>query len=107
VRISAPVNVSALVGAFGFTRTIIRYPFTYSQELFALTSYTVYVYDLTVATRLPKNVRAYFSKLGKKGGKKGGAARASNLTAEQRSESARNAVVARWKKVKENASHAD
>lgn len=36
--------------------------------------------------------------LGRKGGKKGGAARARKLTAAQRSESARRAVLARWKR---------
>jgi hypothetical protein len=36
--------------------------------------------------------------LGRKGGKKGGPARAAKLTAEQRSESARRAVQARWGK---------
>ena len=36
--------------------------------------------------------------LGRKGGKKGGPARAAKLTAEQRSESARKAVQARWAK---------
>ena len=36
--------------------------------------------------------------LGRKGGKKGGPARASKLTPEQRSESARRAVQARWAK---------
>jgi len=41
--------------------------------------------------------------MGKKGGALGGHARASNMTAEQRSDSARNAVVARWKKAKEAA----
>ena len=49
-------------------------------------------------------MREYFSKLGKKGGKKGGAIRAANMTGEQRSESARNAVSARWKKARETAS---
>jgi predicted Mrr-cat superfamily restriction endonuclease len=39
--------------------------------------------------------------LGRKGGKKGGPARAAKLTASQRSESARKAVQARWSKVKE------
>jgi hypothetical protein len=40
--------------------------------------------------------------LGRKGGKKGGPARAAKLTPEQRSESARKAVQARWdKKAKE------
>lgn len=36
--------------------------------------------------------------LGRKGGKRGGPARAAKLTAEERSESARNAVQARWVK---------
>jgi hypothetical protein len=38
--------------------------------------------------------------LGRKGGKIGGPARAASMTAEERSESARNAVLARWAKVK-------
>jgi len=38
--------------------------------------------------------------LGRKGGKKGGLARAAKLTPEQRSESARKAVQARWAKTK-------
>src|SRR5713101_2079234 len=38
--------------------------------------------------------------LGRKGGKKGGPARAAKLTAKQRSESARKAVQARWAKAK-------
>ena len=36
--------------------------------------------------------------LGKLGGKKGGAARAAKLTAEQRSEIAKKAAASRWKK---------
>jgi hypothetical protein len=43
--------------------------------------------------------------LGRKGGKKGGAARAAKLTPEQRRESARKAVRARWAKVKNVAGH--
>jgi hypothetical protein len=38
--------------------------------------------------------------LGRKGGKKGGLARAANLTPQQRSESASKAVRARWAKLK-------
>jgi len=38
--------------------------------------------------------------LGRKGGKKGGPARAAKLTAAQRSDSARKAVVARWSKAR-------
>jgi len=40
----------------------------------------------------------YAVALGRKGGKKGGPARAANMTAEERSASARNAVMARWAK---------
>ena len=40
----------------------------------------------------------YFRQLGRKGGPKGGKARAQKMTAEQRSESARKAVKARWAK---------
>jgi len=38
--------------------------------------------------------------LGRKGGKKGGPARAASMTPEERSASARNAVQARWAKAK-------
>jgi hypothetical protein len=41
--------------------------------------------------------------LGRKGGRKGGPARAAKLTAEQRSASARKAVQARWAKSKEGS----
>jgi hypothetical protein len=50
--------------------------------------------------KLPNNIREYFSKLGSKGGKKGGRARADKMTAAERTESARRAVTARWKKAK-------
>ncbi|HEY1659312.1 MAG TPA: hypothetical protein VGG14_13250 [Candidatus Sulfotelmatobacter sp.] len=42
-----------------------------------------------------QDIRAYFAKFGKKGGE----ARARNLTPEQRSEAARKAVQARWAKM--------
>lgn len=48
--------------------------------------------------KVPPEMRAYLAKLGKKGGKKGGPARAAAMTPEQRSESARKAVKARWAK---------
>jgi hypothetical protein len=50
--------------------------------------------------RLPPEFREYLAKIGSKGGKKGGPARAAKLTPEQRSESARKAIQARWAKVK-------
>jgi len=49
---------------------------------------------------LPSEVREYFSKLGRKGGLKGGRARAAKMSAEERSASARAAVQARWSKPK-------
>jgi len=48
--------------------------------------------------KLPAEIRDYFVKEGRKGGLKGGPARAARMTAEQRSESARKAVLARWAK---------
>lgn len=45
--------------------------------------------------KIPDEARAYFSKLGKKGGKN----RAKKLTAEQRKEIARKGGLARGKKV--------
>jgi hypothetical protein len=45
------------------------------------------------------DIRDYFVKFGKQGGK----ARAKNMTPEQRKESARLASEARWKKVKKKA----
>ena len=58
-------------------------------------------YNLIVAKkRLPPEIRDFFVKMGRKGGKLGGSVRAANMTAEQRSESARKAVQARWAKKK-------
>ena len=48
--------------------------------------------------RLPQDIREFFVKMGRKGGKIGGSIRAANMTAKQRSESARKAVQARWAK---------
>jgi hypothetical protein len=45
---------------------------------------------------LPPDVRDFFVKMGRKGGKIGGSMRAANMTAKQRSDSARRAVQARW-----------
>jgi hypothetical protein len=53
--------------------------------------------------KLPPEVRDFFVKMGKRGGAKGGHARAANMTGEQRSESARNAVQARWARKKRTA----
>jgi len=46
----------------------------------------------------PSNKNPHAIALGKLGGKKGGLARAKNLTSERRKEIARKAAEARWKK---------
>lgn len=43
-------------------------------------------------------ISAYLSLIGKKGGLKGGPARAKKLTSKKRKEIARKAAIARWKK---------
>jgi hypothetical protein len=53
--------------------------------------------------KLPADVMDFFRKQGAKGGKKGGVIRAARMTAEQRSESARKAVMARWEKQKRDS----
>ena len=45
----------------------------------------------------------YAVALGRKGGLKGGPARAAKMTPEERSESARKAVQARWERAKKQA----
>jgi hypothetical protein len=52
--------------------------------------------------KLPPEVLEYFVRMGKKGGASGGRTRAANMTAEERSESARKAVQARWAKTKKD-----
>lgn len=46
--------------------------------------------------KLPPEVLDFFRKQGAKGGKMGGAIRAERMTQEERTESARRAVQARW-----------
>jgi hypothetical protein len=60
-------------------------------------------YTRDVAKKLPPEIRDYFVKMGKKGGALGGQKRAANMTAEQRSASARAAVQVRWAKAKKVA----
>jgi hypothetical protein len=60
---------------------------------------------MAVKAAKPKNPAAVA--LGRAGGKRGGPARAAKLTAKQRSESARKAVQARWKKAKQSKTPTD
>ena len=47
---------------------------------------------------VPTTISEYLSIIGRKGGLKGGKARAEKLTPEQRKEIAQKAALARWKK---------
>jgi hypothetical protein len=53
--------------------------------------------------KMPPEARAYFVRMGRKGGALGGHMRAANMTAEERSEGARKASQARWARPKVNA----
>jgi hypothetical protein len=54
-------------------------------------------------TRIPKEMRDYLAKIGRKGGKVGGKRRLETMTGAERQESARKAVQARWAKAKRDA----
>lgn len=56
------------------------------------------MYNSNMAVRAPKKKNPAAVALGRKGGKKGGLARAAKLSPEERSEIARKAVRARWAK---------
>ena len=77
--------------------TNIRYRSRISQEQNALDFVTAHVYNYVMAK---KRKNPYAVALGRKGGKVGGPARAANMTPQERTDSARNAVMARWAKVK-------
>ena len=83
---------------------IIRDRLSYSQVVLALDIPDPVTYNRIVAKKLPPEFRAYLSKIGKQGGLKGGPARAEKLSAEERRESARKAVQARWAKAKAGTS---
>ncbi len=68
-----------------------------------------HIVDLTIGDAEEENLKEDLEgkdpaavALGRKGGLKGGKARAASMTAEQRSEAASNAAKARWGKVKKN-----
>ena len=96
VRIVAPIAVPAVIGALCFIVLIIRYPLTnVKRKDLPFRVGVTYNTDMAKKT-LPPDVRDFFVKMGRKGGKIGGSIRAANMTAKQRSESARKAVQARW-----------
>lgn len=100
VRITTPVSVGALIGVFlSLTLNIIRDPLTNLQVDFRN---RVTYSDIVRRKKIPPDIRAYFAEMGRQGGVLGGKARAQKMTAEERSESARRAVQARWAKAKKS-----
>jgi hypothetical protein len=90
-------------GLFGYRQAIhnnptIRYRSRISQDKNALDFVIAHVYNSSMAK---ERKNPYAVALGRKGGRKGGPARAANMTPQERSESARNAVLARWAKAKQ------
>jgi len=70
--------------------------------IFNLHSEAAFVYNQSMGRkRLPQEMREYLARIGRKGGKVGGKRRLETMTDEQRRESARRAVTARWAKVRE------
>jgi hypothetical protein len=53
--------------------------------------------------KLPPEIHAYFVMIGKRGGMKGGKARAEKLSPERRKEIAQKAIATRWEKAKKNS----
>lgn len=79
---------------------IIRTPSTYVKEKpFEIRSGATYTENVP-KKKLPPEIRDYFVRMGKTGGALGGKTRAANMSAEERSESARKAVRARWARSK-------
>jgi len=96
--VRAPVTVPAVIGALLFT--ILLYVTAHVEVTqLALVFWQALTY--TVGMRKRKDPAAVA--LGRKGGLKGGKARAKAMTPEQRSEASRKAVQARWARVKANS----
>jgi len=56
--------------------------------------------------RIPEDIRQYFVKMGRIGGKRGAQARMDKITPERRKEIAKNAIAARWAKRTTSEGHA-
>ena len=87
------------VGASAGALIVLSTPLLYvSGHVLSRVDFTKAVTYNEVVAAKKKNPAAVA--LGRKGGKKGGKARAAKMTPEERSESARKAVQARWAKAK-------
>ena len=56
--------------------------------------------EVMARKKMPDDIRAYFERMGRLGGKIGGKVRAEKLTPERRKAIARAAIAARWAKSK-------
>jgi hypothetical protein len=55
---------------------------------------------VAIVAKLPRDLRDYFARIGRKGGRKGGKARAQKLSKEELSAAGKKAVQARWAKTR-------
>jgi hypothetical protein len=100
VVITTPIAAGTVVGVCCFMTLVYVPPLRNVKE----ESACIYELGVRIIKSWPKRssppeIREFFVRMGKRGGASGGHARAANMTAEQRSESARKAVQARWRKV--------
>lgn len=99
-RITSPGQCFSTGRGFLIHEIIIRDPLAYVNEKTLEIRDGVTYDEVMPKKKLSAEALAYFAKMGRQGGLLGGKARAEKLSAEQRSESARKAVTARWEKKK-------
>ena len=97
VVITTPVTIGVVTGVCCFMPLVYLTPLRESIRKRLLSHKGVMYYE-GMAKRLPADIRAYFVRMGRTGGKLGGKIRAEKLSPERRKEIARNAIAARWAK---------
>ena len=95
------MTAGTVVGAFCFMSLLCVPPSRMSRTICLQMRTPLSHNDVMSKKKLPPEVRAYFVKMGKKGGALGGHARAARMTDEERTESSRKAALARWKKARD------
>ena len=106
-RITSPGRRFSTGRGFLIHELIIRDPLAYVNEKTLEIRNGVTYDEVMPKKKLSADALAYFAKMGRRGGLLGGKARAIKLSAEERQESARRAVQARWAKVRGEAGPKD
>jgi hypothetical protein len=79
VRFRTPVAAVTVIGVCSFMLLVYLTPSRMSTRIFLL-SHKGVMYDEGMAKRLPADIRAYFVRMGRTGGKLGGRIRAEKLS---------------------------